>query len=311
MKRKIWLGIGAWVMASSAVSLCFAASPASESVPEGVAVRPSYQLRLGPFVTPPARTSGLLIKARINGGPPLRLLLDSGTQYLVLDRKSAIRSGCVGGTDLDLVGAGARTAKVVKQLRASTVQIGDFTLRDTPLLVTDQPLADGVQGAMALSLFAGYIVRLDIPGKTLDLLPYPSGDAEAAGAVRAVSSNHLLFVKGTYNDTHEGFFLIDTGATYNAISRQTARELNVPDGFAARLPLRGGTAEVDAPLLRGVMRLRVGDREIATESVVSIDLSAASRYHNLEVAGLIGYPALADSVLTVNYRDGIVRLNRK
>jgi hypothetical protein len=54
-----------------------------------------------------------------------------------------------------------------------------------------------------------------------------------------------------------------------------------------------------------------GSRELAAGPVVAIDLSTASRYHNLEVSGLIGYPALRDSVLIVNYRDGLVRIDSK
>jgi hypothetical protein len=34
----------------------------------------------------------------------------------------------------------------------------------------------------------------------------------------------------------------------------------------------------------------------------------ASRYRNLEIVGLIGYPALRDSVLIVSYRDAFVRI---
>jgi hypothetical protein len=43
--------------------------------------------------------------------------------------------------------------------------------------------------------------------------------------------------------------------------------------------------------------------------VVAVDLSTASRYHNLEIAGLIGFPALRDSVLTVSYRDAFIRIS--
>jgi len=287
------------------------ASPPSEIPPELAGIHASYQLKLGPFFTPPNRTSGLLAKARINGGPPLRLLLDSGAQFLVLDRKAAMRSGCVGGADLDLIGAGLRLAKVVKQVRARTVEIGDLTLHDTPLLITDQKLPDGIQGALPLSLFADFLIRLDIPAKTLDLLPYPPQPADTHGAVRAVSSNHLLFLKGTYNEAHEGFFLLDTGASYNAISWNAARRLKISPSMAPLIPVHAGTAEMDVPLLADGVQLRIGDREITAEPLVVIDLSISTRYHNLEVDGLIGYPALAGSVLIVNYRDRLVLLNAR
>ena len=57
--------------------------------------------------------------------------------------------------------------------RAETLQVGDLELHNIPLLIEDHPIADGIQGAMPLSFFFGFLIRLDIPGKNLDLLPYP------------------------------------------------------------------------------------------------------------------------------------------
>jgi hypothetical protein len=256
---------------------------------------------------PPARTVGLLVKARVNGGPVLRLLLDSGTQYLVLDRKAAGKSGCAGGADLDLVGAGA-PATVVKKQQARTVELGDLTLHDVPLLIAHRQLPDGLQGVLPLSAFAEFFIRLDLPGRSLDLLPYSREQAETSGALPAVSSNRLLFLKGTVNETHQGYFLLDTGASYNAVSRNMVRRLNISEALASLIPLQGGVAEMDAPLLTGLVRLRFPTNELARGPIVALDLSTASRYHNLEVSGLIGYPALSGSVLLVNYRDAFVRI---
>ncbi len=292
----------------TALFVCFAASAfAAEPHLPSVAA-PQYRIKLGPFVVPPTRTVGLVVTTRINGGPPLRLLLDSGAQYVVLDRKSAMKSGCTGGTDLDLIGAGASAATVVKTQRAETVQVGDLTLRDVPVLIENRTLADGIQGALPLSIFSGFLIRLDIPAKTLDLLPYPDQQAPSSGDLRSLSSNHLLFLKGTANDSREGYFLLDTGASYTAISRNMARQLAMPEPLADRVPLQGGTVAIDAALLRGSFRLRFGSRELETQQVVAVDLSTASRYHQLEIAGLIGYPALCNSVVMVSYRDNSVRI---
>jgi len=287
--------------------VCFAASNSSPALrlPSGA---PTYRIKLGPFIVPPTRAVGLVIKASVNGGPVLRLLLDSGTQYIVLDRKAAAKSGCTGGTDLDLVGAGAATATIVKMQRAQSVRVGDLNLHDVPLLVQNRSLADGIDGALPLSLFAGFLIRLDIPGRTLELLPYAAPIDEHADAVRSISSNHLLFVTGTVNDKSRGFFLLDTGAAYTAISRKVARELNISETMAERVPLEGGTTSMEAPLVHGSVRLRLGSRELATDPVVAVDLSTASRFHGVEINGLIGYPALAGSVLTVSYRENLIRI---
>jgi hypothetical protein len=292
---------------STALSLLFGASPAI-NVPELSNTPRSYRLKLEPFTPTPGRPVGLLVKVRINGGPLLSLLLDSGAQYVALNRKAAMKAGCAGGSDLDVVGAGAPSPALAKMLSAGTIEIGGLTLRNVPIVITGGRLIDGIDGVLPLSLFAEFVVRLDIPAKSLDLVPYPTGQ-DTAGSVSAVSSNNLLFLKCVLNDKHEGYFLIDTGAAYNAISRKVARQLNSSEALASSIPVHGSIAVMDAPLLPDRVQLRFGSRELAVEPVVVIDLSMASRYHNLEVAGLIGYPALRDSILIVNYRDGLVRLD--
>jgi hypothetical protein len=284
---------------------CFAAS--GPVTAPGIRIPPNFRFKLERFIVPPSGAVGLLVKARINGGPPLRLLLDSGSQYVVLDRRAAMRSGCTGGIDLDLVGAGALSPKTVKQQEA-TLEIGDLTLRSVAVLVTDRTVADGVQGVLPLSIFSGFLIRLDIPGKELALLPYPTLETDRSGSIPILLNNQLLFVKGNVNDIHDGYFLLDTGASYTAISRSLAGQLHISDALAQRVPLQGGIADINAPLLNGAVRLRLGSKGPVTGPVVAVDLSTASRYHKLEIAGLIGYPALRDSVLTVSYRDAFIRI---
>jgi predicted aspartyl protease len=306
--RRVVTTVGLVTTAALGVSLAAAAPPAAPHLPGGAA---TYRIKLDRFVAPPNRAAGLLVRARINGGPQLNLLVDSGTQYVVVDRTAALRSHCAGGANLEMVGAGAASATLVKHGTADTLELGDVTLRGVPVVVANRALADGIQGALPLSIFAGFIIRLDFRAKELDLLPYGAGDAVNAGAVPVLSSNQLLFVKGTVNEAHVGYFLLDTGAAFTAISRVLARQLAIPEMLAAHVPLRGGVAEIDAPLLSGSVRLQFVSRQAVTGPVVAVDLSTASRYHGFEVSGLIGYSALCDSVLVANYRDGLIRIEPK
>ncbi|HLK65754.1 MAG TPA: hypothetical protein VKU19_20085 [Bryobacteraceae bacterium] len=54
--------------------------------------------------------------------------------------------------------------------------------------------------------------------------------------------------------------------------------------------------------------MRFGTLSIAMSRLVAVDISTSSWYHGLEVPGLLGYPALSDSVLTVDYRHGLVQI---
>jgi len=290
-----------------AVGLAFSASTAAIRGSEA-AGQPDYHFRLAPLATPSDGILGMLLSVRVNGGPRLRLLVDSGAQELVLNRKGAARSGCNGGTDLDLVGAGGSTPADARLLYADTVGVGDLTLHTIPLLVTDRDLA-GIDGVPPLSLFAAFLIRLDIPHRTLDLLRYPPEPAAADAETRTISSNRLMFLTATVDNAYRGYFLLDTGSFYTAISRSVARHLNVPESPARHVRLQGGATVVDAPLVGDMVQLNFGTARLAPGPVIATDLTAASQYHHFEVAGLIGYLALRNSVVVVNYRDGVVRID--
>ena len=305
--RGVVAGVG--LVTAAALRVCLAASaPPAPHLPGGAA---SYRIKLDRFVASPNRAAGLLVKARINGGPLLSLLVDSGTQYVVVDRRAALRSHSAGGADLEMIAVGAASAALVKHRTADTLELGDLKLRGVPMVVVDRPLGDGIQGALPLSIFAGFLIRLDFQTKELDLMRYGAGDAADAGALPVLSNNHLLFVKGSVNETQLGYFLLDTGAAFTAISRSLARQLAIPEILEAHVPLRGGVGQIDAPLLSGSVRLQFASHQPVMGPVVAVDLSTASRYHGFEILGLIGYSALCDSVLTVNYRDNVIRIRPK
>jgi hypothetical protein len=92
-----------------------------------------------------------------------------------------------------------------------------------------------MDGVIPMSLFAAFLVRLDMPGKALDLMPYPEGGPIRAGGFEpAVLRDGLLFLRGAVNDAQEGYILLDTGASYSAVSRRTARALKSPLGVCRR-----------------------------------------------------------------------------
>jgi hypothetical protein len=45
--------------------------------------------------------------------------------------------------------------------------------------------------------------------------------------------------------------------------------------------------------------------------VVVVSLDELQLHHRMEVAGIVGYPALRESILTISYRDGLVGIAAK
>jgi len=266
----------------------------------------TYSLRLTSYVPAPGQVEGLLLKAGVNGGPLLRLLLDTGAAHVVLSRAAAAKSGFSATSNLALVGFGALPATDVKSGMARSIEIGSLKLRNYPVDVAPDKLPEGLDGVIPVGLFRGFLIRVDLPGKTLELAPYSEEPPAADGFVRAVPTRDLLFVPATLNQAHKGYVLLDTGAVCSVISRQAARDLN--SLFLESEEMQGGSGPIAGRRLASGIRFQIAGRELAADPVMAVDLSSISRFHGFEIAGLVGYPDLRTSVITVNYRDSLVSI---
>jgi predicted aspartyl protease len=270
-----------------------------------------YSLKLNAVTTPESHTIGVFLKARIDGGPVLRMLLDSGAQHVMLDRHAAAKVGRTDGTDLELVGVGT-SSRSCKRAAPGTVQIGDLVLAHCEILVVDGQILEGVDGIIPMSLFAGYLVRLDVPARVLELDAYPpDAPVPDASYLPARTDNRLFFLQTVLNDSRPGYVLLDTGATFSALSPDAARASRNYWSLANTMALRSSAGGIEGfPLPPGV-RFRCGPRVFSADPAVVVDLSDFTRHHQFDITGILGYPALRNSIVTIDYRDALVRVEGK
>jgi Aspartyl protease len=288
-------------LAASIAGSCFAAG---NSARETVALPQTHRLQLDSLVKPGLGTIGLILKTRVDGGPPLRLLLDSGAEHLVLSRNAARKSGFQAEAELDIGGAGAAVRSA--RMAAAAVEVGEITLRDCPAVVVDGGLAEGIDGVIPLSLFADYFIRLDVRHRILELEPYPLQAADST-FVRARNHGNLLFLPARTRKAADGLMLLDTGSAYNVLSNAASAQLQPTRVLA--VTAAGGQTE--ARILPGRLAVQLGAAELRFDAALAMPLTEISRRHGMDVAGIIGYPALAGAVVTVNYRDSLVRIQGK
>jgi hypothetical protein len=290
--------------------VCFAQPVTDQSCSHLAGPLRPYTLKLESFVPAPGSPAGVLLKARINGGRPLRLILDSGAEHVVISRGTARAAGLTEESGLALVGFG-RVEEAGSLMVARTLDVGPLSFRDFPVDVVDHKVLEGADGVLPLVLFSDFLVRVDFPAKVLDLTPYESGRASHEGFTSAVFANAVLFLKTALDKLHERYFLLDTGAAHNAVSRQTAQALGGPLFQTPARQVQGASGSSEAPAMRPGVHFRMAGQEITSNDVVMVDLDQMSRYNGVEVAGLLGYPALRRFVVTVNYRDSLVRMETR
>jgi hypothetical protein len=247
----------------------------------------------------------MLLRVRINGGPVLRLLLDTGATDITIDKRSAERSGFTANEPLPMVCPGQPANDLIKAGVARSIEIGPVTFHNYRADVTAKRLPDGLQGVVPLSLFRGFLVRLDFPNKTLELEPYREAPSRE-GFSEIAPGQDLLFVQAAFNRRTEGYVLLDSGSSYTAVSNSAA--LALKSAFLGEVSIRAGSGEITGESIMPGVRFQFGGREVTAESVVAIDLTTLSRFSGVQVAGVIGFPELRTRVLTVNYRDALVRI---
>ena len=267
-----------------------------------------YSLKLNAVITPEAQTMGLYLKTRIDGGPVLRMLLDSGAQHIVLDKRAAAKPGRTAGSGFELVGVGA-SARSCRRAAPGTVENGDLVLENCDILVVDGQVLEGVDGVIPLSLFANFLVRLDLPHKELELDAYPADPPDRdASYLPARADNQLFFLRSILNEKQSGYVLLDTGATFSALSPEAARASRNYWSLASAILLRGSAGDIEGFQLAAGVRFRCGDRVLSGDPAVVVDLSDFARHHRFEIIGILGYPALRNSIVTIDYRDSLVRI---
>jgi len=257
-----------------------------------------YELSLRAFYPVPSRAAGVLLETRINGGKPLRLVLDSGAESIVIGAKSARSAGLSMESELDLIGVGKRRAR---KARAERIEIGPVSFGNYPVTFVDGTVVEGADGVIPLSMFSDFLLRLNLPGKKLILIPYPSGQGRETTPLSEITKHHLLLVKTTVNGTQQGYLVLDTGASCSAVSRQAGRTL-FSSHNVSEVPLATGTGVATGQLISSDVHFVIADQDVNPKEVVSVDLAILNYHYGVELVGVLGYPALMNYVLTVDYR---------
>ena len=254
-----------------------------------------YRLKLMGYFPDGHNQSGLLLAVRLNGGKPLRLLLDSGADGIFVAGPDARAAGVERLMADHVAGAGYASRDDEYVGLARKVDIGKLELEDSLIHVTGTKLFPDADGAIGMNVFEKFLLRVDPALLVLDLVPLP--DNPSADMIPTWRAGHLLLV----HDAVNGYFMLDTGASFSVASGS-------PAGGQA-IEVRGAQGRVAAVQARP-MRLEIEGRQLIDDKPIKLDLSELSRHAGVEISGIIGYPPLSRFALTVNYRDGLVQFGR-
>jgi Aspartyl protease len=257
------------------------------------------------------------------GGTKLRLVLDTGASGILIPHWAAGRAGVaeIAGASFGGFGDNPKASPGYRGI-ADRLRIGDIEFRDALISVSNQESVGPADGLIGTNVFAQYLVTLDfMAGKLrLDPLPgyHPSDNElhdrtavpELQHSARVFRFGHLLMVPTRVSDSREVLFVVDTGSDRTLISYDMAGEvskLNRDEGMR----MQGISGQVADLYKTGNVFLQFAGYRQRSPGMTSVDMWPQSRAIGTEVSGFLGIPVLSLFTLTIDYRDGVVRFDRK
>jgi predicted aspartyl protease len=265
------------------------------------------------------RTYGLEV---LVNGKPARLVLDTGASGIVLSQPAAQRLGLVRVTDVTVSGIGDN-AKLTGGYRAiaERIRIGAVEYRDAVINVADQSFIGIEDGLIGSNVMNEFLITLDFAGGKLRLDPLPGyrlgdefGDRTVSpgmeDATRVFRFGHLLLVPVRVGNASNRLFVLDTGSASTLLSYELAAgvsQISRDD----KTGLRGLNGRVGDVYQTGNLVLEFAGFEQKNLGMTAFDTWELSHRLGTEISGFLGLPVLDLFTLTIDYRDGLVRFERR
>ena len=244
----------------------------------------------------------VLVEARINGGTPIDVVVDTGAEHSSLTPDVARAAHVEALTVIPTAGIGERETgfRDLQMGRINTLEIGRLRVKNVACFIkapalTNVPITEA-QGFAPLAL--GLSVTIDYQNKVLTMARRMPADE--GGLRLPLRMQGLAMVNGNVN-TKLAAFIVDTGGELGlVVSGRVAEGVNA-DPALRRIPINVyGTAGrdksahvlpfVDIVFGRGVSLLRA--------SVAVLNLDAPSWLIGIDIGGIVGHTFLSKYKVT-------------
>jgi tetratricopeptide (TPR) repeat protein len=256
---------------------------------------------------------GYGVRVRLNDRATVTLLLDTGSSGVIITRKLAEKIGARKLSEQSLEGIGKGATNVGYKAWVDKVVIGDLEFHDCFVQATPHEIAQA-DGTIGTDVFTKYLVTLDFPERKLHLDPLPAAShgepgPEAGAFTQAYNFGHFLLLSTDIGKKATGLFVVDSGANANTISPELAKF--VPDMRLFNSPVSGASGQTNSAFIADDATLRFAKVQKKGERISTVDLHSVSKDLGVEISGQIGFSAMAEMKLMINYRDGLVAFMAK
>ena len=256
---------------------------------------------------------GYGLRVRLNDRATVTLLLDTGASGVTITRKLAEKIGARKLSEQALEGVGKSGPAVGYKAWVDKIAIGDLEFHDCFVHATPREIAE-VDGTIGTDVFSQYLITLDLPAHKLRLEPRLARTEDglprqAEDFTQAFTFGHFLLVPTEVGNKASGLFVIDSGSNTNTISPELARLM--PEMRAFNSPMSGASGVVNSAFIADDATLHFAKVSHGGERISTVDLHSVSKDLGIEISGQIGFSAIENMKVTIDYHNGLVRFVRK
>ena len=254
----------------------------------------------------------IIVKARVNRGPQMDFVLDTGSEQTVISRETAARMGIRPIVNILSAGVGDLGVRELELTRLDELEVGgSLKVQNVPSIIKNPPLQGLPTREMESfsPLALGMSVIIDYDRQQLVMgsqLPDEKADVELP-----LRMHRLAMVPG-HVQGGAASFILDTGGQVISISTDTASGLE--RGEMRNIPLKvyGASGwDRDAFLMPGVNLNFTSKIEYKNLSVVVLNLRAPSVLLGFRLGGIVGYKFLSRYRVAINLDKSIVQLQAR
>jgi Flp pilus assembly protein TadD/predicted aspartyl protease len=254
----------------------------------------------------------IIVKARVNKGPQMDFVLDTGSEQTVISRETAARMGIRPIVNILSAGVGDLGVRELELTRLDELEIGgSVKVQNVPSIIKNPPLhglpTREMESFSPLALGLSVVIDYDRNQLLMgDKLPVETADVELP-----LRMHRLAMVPGQVQGGPASFIL-DTGGQVISISTDTASGLE--RGEMRNIPLKvyGASGwDRDAFLMPGVDLNFTNKIEYRNLSVVVLNLRAPSVLLGFRLGGIVGYKFLSRYRVAINLDKSIVQLQAR
>ena len=264
----------------------------------------------------------LVVKANIDGGKKIPLLVDTGAGGLTLKNKKwnpQIKS------DLLLFGIGKKPATKATKVVFTQFNSGRFNVKNPVASISEEMTTDGIDGVVGTAFFS--------QGNTM-LVPMKSGHKFTLFNVHSDSSKYIaekkfrektevpfllvgnmMMIKAKIRNSPELDFLLDTGGYRTIISALAAKQythINYPLSRSMKqtTPLTGVGGRMEDVLIAENVSIEAGPLKKEFNMISVVNFAEGSESMEMEIGGILGRDMLEGYTLLIDYGKRMVTFLR-